>query len=318
VHDFHITPTEGVCVAVLHTAARHGLPALANEAVQQLVKLQIPLEEHHLAPVLEAFASQGDLKAAFSTLATMRSIGVVPTLGTTASIQKRISKDVDSVDKAWTLIEEIHAEGSPVDIVAYNTVLRAARHLKDLQRCVGIYKAAKDMDVTPDVMTYNDLFSTCMTVKHRELGDKLLEEMKAAGIKPNEETYYTFIMLCLTQSNYEDAFIYLEEMKGAGFKPARGVYEGIIRKCVRSKDTRYNLAVEEMIECGYPLSKELSDFIASGGKRPVAPQSVASTAAKPVDAEGEIPPSVEEKASQFLADIDEGDISTQTRAPAIS
>ncbi|EIN11634.1 hypothetical protein PUNSTDRAFT_42835 [Punctularia strigosozonata HHB-11173 SS5] len=316
VTEFHITPHEGVCLAVLHTAARHGIPALANDVLKQLTTLQVPLQEYHLAPVLEAFAAEGELKAAFGVLSMMRSIGATPTLQTTTTVQNLVAKDADAVDRAWTALEEIHAGGEPVDVVALNTVLECCSRLQDLQRAIGIYKAAKDLGVEPDVTTYNILFAACTHLKHRELGDKLLEEMRAADIQPNHDTYHRFILLCLTQHNYEDAFFYLEEMKKAGFKPPMDVYQSIIRKCVAHKDSRYNIAVEEMVECGYPLTQALQDYIDSGGK---PTKTTAHQETAPEEEEEETNhASIEEKASQFMADLAEADRAPQRRATASS
>jgi putative ATPase len=81
----------------------------------------------------------------------------------------------------------------------------------------------------------------------------VLTDLKANKIKPNQDTYENFIYLCLTQSNYEDAFFYLEEMKAAGFKPSASVYIALMDKCFESTDLRYQIALEEMEECGYTV-----------------------------------------------------------------
>lgn len=266
-HNFGVNPDEGLCIAVLHTAARHGLPTLANEVIEVLVALQVPLQEHHFAPVIEACTRHGSLKAALGTLAIMRSIGLTPEIKSTADpIHEYISESADRVDEAYALLEEMRADGQTIDVVAFNTLLRASRKLKDLQRAVGTYKAAADLGVTPDVRSYNILFSACIDARHRDLGDKLLSEMKAAGVVPDESTYCRFILLCLKPNNYEDAFFYLEEMKSAGFKPPPFIYHHIVRKCVDFNDTRYNIAVEEMVECGYGIPRDLQAYIDSGGR----------------------------------------------------
>ena len=89
--------------------------------------------------------------------------------------------------------------------------------------------------------------------------------MRAAGVKPDVRTYENMIWLCLSQSTYEDAFFYLEEMKSLGMVPPLIVYESIIRKLVTVGDTRYNIALEELKECGYEVSNRLQSFISSGG-----------------------------------------------------
>ena len=114
--------------------------------------------------------------------------------------------------------------------------------------------------------TFNILLTACIAAEHRELGDRLLTEMREAKIKPDAGTYERLVVLCLTQPTYEDAFFYLEDMKGANIVPPQSVYEAIIRRCVSVGDSRYKLAVAEMLEHGYEMPAKLKAFIDSGGQ----------------------------------------------------
>ena len=259
-------PDEGCCIKVLHTVARHHLPALGMDVFRILQTLGVTWEEHHFAPLIEAFAQSNNLKDAFGVLELMRSNKIEPNTEPATPIFNAISQSIETLDDAWTLLDELHTEGKPIDIVALNTTIRAAVHLGDLQRAVGIYKVFPDFKVKPDVETYNLLLRGCQLAKHRELGDRLLTDMRDTGIKPNEITYERLVILCTTQSTYEDAFFYLEEMKSLGFKPAYPIYESIIRKCVSTGDSRYKLAIDEMYEMGHTLAPKLKSFVDSGGR----------------------------------------------------
>ncbi|KAI0630233.1 hypothetical protein C8Q77DRAFT_1063928 [Trametes polyzona] len=265
VHDLALLPDEGCCLQVLHTAARYGLPDLALDVVEILKKINIVWCEHHIAPVIEAMCRHGDIKEAFIMLDFMRQSDISPSLETAEPILEHINADTDSIDDAWGKLEVIHEEGHRVDVTALNVVIQAAVGLHDLQRAIGTYKASEKLGVKPNLDTFNLLLLGCVDAQHRELGDRLLSDMKAADIRPDATTYDRLVRLCLTQSTYEDAFFYLEEMKALGMVPPRTVYEALIRKLVSVGDVRYKLAVEEMQECGYPLSQRLKSFIASGG-----------------------------------------------------
>ncbi|KAH9942453.1 uncharacterized protein BXZ73DRAFT_40871 [Epithele typhae] len=270
--ELHTLPDEGLCLLVLHAAARHGLSELALEVLETLKASQVPLAEHHFAPVVDAMFQQKQIKEAFQVFDFMRRNGVEPFF---EDIPKPLS-DLDGVDEAWGKLEEIHEEGKTVDIVAFNLVLQATAGLRDLQRTIGIYKAASKVGVVLDVRSYNIVFAACAATRHRGLGDRILADMKAAGVKPDTRTYVELVQLCLTQTTYEDAFFYLEEMKALGMKPPASVYEGIIHKLVSVGDTRYKLALEEFQECGHHMSKLLRSFIESEGQGgpsgPQAPQ----------------------------------------------
>jgi len=142
-----------------------------------------------------------------------------------------------------------------------NVVISAAVAVEDMQRAMGIYKAASDFGVKPNVDTINTLLSGCILLSHRTLGDRIMTESRDAGIKPDAGTYERYIVLCLTQPTYEDAFFYLEEMKGAGFKPTLKVYDSIIRRALRAHDSRWKLAMAELLEAKYRVTPGLKALI---------------------------------------------------------
>jgi len=261
------TVDEGCCIAALHTAGRHGLSSLALDIIQQLKTIGATWQEHHFAPVVEAFCRAGNIREAFATLTLMRSSDIEPVLETAYPIYREIVKNTDKVDEAWAILEDMKKEGRAVDVVAYNALIQACVGLGDLQRALGTYKAAEELGVKPDVETFNLLLYACIAASHRELGDRLLTEMREASVRPNIRTYERLIVLCLTQPTYEEAFYYLEEMKSTNLVPTASIYEAIIRKCCHMGDTRYHLALEEMKETGYEVSAKLQQYIDNGGYR---------------------------------------------------
>ncbi|OBZ70611.1 hypothetical protein A0H81_09090 [Grifola frondosa] len=270
VHELNISPDEGCCIQVLHTVARHGLSALGLDVLRELKEINVVWHEHHFAPVIEALCHENRLKEAFAMLDMIRSNGIIPVAETAYPIFQAIQHDTDAVDEAWGMLESLHEENHKIDITAFNVIIQASVALGDLQRAVGTYKAHQDLEVTPNVDTFNLLLAGCIVAHHRELGDRLLTEMKEMHIKPDVRTYERLVVLCLTQPTYEDAFFYLEETKSQGFLPPITLYEAIIRKCVQVGDIRYKLALEEMAECGYTVSTRLQAFIDSGGAHDIS------------------------------------------------
>ncbi|KAF4567672.1 hypothetical protein EYR36_011295 [Pleurotus pulmonarius] len=262
VQELHLVPDEGLCLAVLHTAARNGLPDLATDALRVLKVIGCQWQEFHFAPVVESFVRAGRIKEAFTTLDIMRKSDIPPVPETSLPILHAISEDTQSIDNAWNLIEQMHKEGSPIDAAALNTIIQATSGIGDLQRAIGVYKSFEEYNITPDIYTFNFLLEGCIAVGHRELGDRLLADLKDAKLKPDRETYINMVLLCLTQETYEDAFFYLEEMKTAKHKPPVLVYEAIIRRCLAAGDVRYQIAVDELKETGYQLSGSLRREIA--------------------------------------------------------
>lgn len=237
------------------------------DVIRVLGDMKVTWQEHHFAAVVEAFSKTGNIKEAFLILDLMRTHGIIPVAETAYPIYLAINANYDLVEDAWSILDTLHEEGKTVDVTALNVIVLASVTHGDLQRAVGTYKAFPDLNVTPSVDTFNYLLSGCVTARHRELGDKLLGEMREMKIKPDEQTYEKMITLCLTQPTYEDAFFYLEEMKAEGHLPPQVVYEAIIRKCVAVGDTRYHIAIEELKEKGYQMSKKTQTFVDNGGER---------------------------------------------------
>lgn len=284
-----VTVDEGLCIEVLNTVARHGLPNIGNDVLRMLKEIGAPLAEHHLAAMIEAFCKTNRLKEAFETLHVMRENGITPMTETAYPIFEIIKRDIDSIDGTWAILDELREEGKSIDIVAINTIVRATVFCGDIQRAIGTYKAFVEYGLSPNIDTYNLLLSACIGVGHRSLGDHLLGEMKTAGVKPDARTYERLIILCLTQATYEDAFFYLEEMKANGLLPALTIYEGIIKKCVSVGDGRYKLALEEMRQCGYTISDALNYFITTGGVYQPPKTNGTRTRRNPNGQEGEAP-----------------------------
>lgn len=238
-------------MAVLHTAARHGLPDLSTDVLRILKLIGVSWQEFHFAALIEAFCKNGQLKEALITLDIMRSNGVEPLRTTANSILESLTKGVDVVDSAWSILDEIHSSGSGLGIDAMNVVIQASVDIGDLQRAIGLYKALPDYGIKPDIPLFNILLEGCVAAQHRQLGDVLLEDIKQAGLQPDVHVFEQIIRLCLTQEVYEDAFFYLEEMKSARFVPSQQVYQALVDKCSDKRDPRLEMVLAEMKECGY-------------------------------------------------------------------
>ncbi|TIB78493.1 hypothetical protein E3Q23_00730 [Wallemia mellicola] len=222
---------EGTCLLVLNACARQPNPQLATWVISSLKSQHIPLQEHHLAPVIQAYAATGNLKEAFPILGIMRQNKIQPQLETALPILDNISKSIDNVDEAYYLLHDLNKQGEAMDVSAVNVIISACVKLGDMHRALSTFQEIDQFKVKPSTETYNILLSGCIDGSNRSLGDKLLTMMKKQNVQPDARTFERLIILCLTQTAYEDAFFYLEEMKGAGYIPPQSVYETLIRRC---------------------------------------------------------------------------------------
>ncbi|EDR11808.1 uncharacterized protein LACBIDRAFT_293043 [Laccaria bicolor S238N-H82] len=253
VHHMNVLPDEGLCVSILHTAARRGRPNLATDVLRTLKVQEIPWKEHHFASLVEAFTRNKQIKEAFLALGMMRSHEVNPIDSTSATILDAVKINAESVDIACLIIDEIYEEKKSVDLAALKVLIQAAVHLGDLQRALGTYRSLPDYNAVPDISIFNTLLDGCIKTQHRQVADSLLVDLKEANLKPNQNTYEKIIYLCLAPETYEDAFFYLEEMKAAGHLPPWKVYKALAEKCRLNNDARFDIIIEEMKEFGYDI-----------------------------------------------------------------
>jgi len=261
--ELKATPDEGTCILVLNTAAHHGLPDLAANAIAALDYIGVTKEEHHFAALVDAFVVAGSIKEALATLAFMRTHGVAPGPQTARRAVAAMAADVSKADDGFNLLYDLHSDGRGVDVAAVNAVLSAAVELGDLNRAVGVYKSVGDWNVKPDVATYNMLLKGCMLKGHLELAERMFDEMKSAKVKPNASTYERLIRLHLNLDPYDEAFYYLEEMKQSGFVPPPSLYDALLRRCYDAQDHRSRLVLDEMASYQYPVSPALQDVMST-------------------------------------------------------
>jgi pentatricopeptide repeat protein len=248
----HFTPDEGLLIKILAVAGRWGRTGLATQALAVLPKIGVRAQEHHMAPLIEAFCREGRVPDALKAVGQIRASGITPTMATVSQIVAVLNTP-ELLDQAFYTLEDMHKAGDAVDVVAFNAVIAAADKLRDLQRARATQLAAADLGVTPNIDTFNYVLRACRSGRHRQLGDDVLAEMTAAGVHPDAESYEHMIHLCLTQTSYEDAFWYLEKMKAEGFRPRQQLYTAIGKRLARNDDSRHKLVAEEMGTLGYAV-----------------------------------------------------------------
>ncbi|KAI8058706.1 uncharacterized protein B0P05DRAFT_559523 [Gilbertella persicaria] len=254
---YSLRPDEGTLLNVLRVAGKVGDTKLATDIIRQLSTSGYPYKEHYFTPLMEAFIAKNDLKSAFNVLDIMRLSGIPPTMRATLPIRSKLDKDVEAIDKAYYLLEEMKKENKTIDISAFNTVIAACADAKDLNRTIATYREASNLGVVPNIDTYNCVLDACIHTRMKGMGHIVIEEMKKAEITPNLDTYSKMMALACTQKNYEDAFVYLEEMKSYDIVPPETCYRNLAQKLAYEKDPRFHMVLEEMETFGYKVTPKV-------------------------------------------------------------
>ncbi|GAO46106.1 hypothetical protein G7K_0346-t1 [Saitoella complicata NRRL Y-17804] len=254
--------SEGLALRILLAAGRHGKPDFATE-ILRAVASNAPFSEPMFASLLEAYIGAGDAKNAFMVLPIMRQAGVTPTLKTAFPLVSYISKDIETVDRAFFTLQDLQKEHKTVDLVAVSAVIKACIRLNDLERAVSTLQDMSQFKLKPDSDTYDMLLAACAADSNKNLSLYIAKDMASNNVAPTAATFTHIIGTSLwAGSDYEEAFVYLEEMKAAGFKPSQEIYTELIRKCVIYNDGRATVALEEMQAFGYEtdfVSKIISE-----------------------------------------------------------
>ncbi|ORY86823.1 hypothetical protein BCR37DRAFT_376070 [Protomyces lactucae-debilis] len=260
-----------LCRRVLFVTSQLGMPLLATDVMKYMAVRNMAIGAPEYARLLMAYTTAGDIKVGFSVLSVMRSAGVAPLPTTASAILRVISRDLDTVDRAWFTLLDLKESGATVDVAAVNCIIQASVLRNDLSRAMATYKesvmSAEEggLGIKPDITTLNSLLLGCCAVLERKAALDLITEFRDEhAIKADATTFETLICCVLLQAEYEAAFTILEEMKQEGHQPSAGLYKMLVLKLVAQGDERVRVALEEMRGWGY-RQRDVERVVADGG-----------------------------------------------------
>jgi pentatricopeptide repeat protein len=104
------------------------------------------------------------------------------------------------------LVEEIAADDwfGPLDIVAYNMLMKCYRDAGNLLRCFELYEEAKAGGLSPTDRTFGILLDGCAAVGDYERARDFFHELQNSKLPVNIVHYTTFLK-CLVNANQLDA-----------------------------------------------------------------------------------------------------------------
>ncbi|GAA5794788.1 hypothetical protein HPULCUR_000135 [Helicostylum pulchrum] len=260
VNDCNFKPDEGVCLQVLNLAGEYGDPVLASDVIRVLGEEGYQFRECHFSPLIEAFASTGDMTSTFKVFIAMRKVGVIPTKKTAIPIAHKLGSDINAVRKARDSLLEM-AKDQQVDTIAFNLIIHCFAYNKEYDEAVSIFARAKEFGVKPDSETLDAVLDACIHCKDASLGEMLYREQLSRGIKGTPSTMSKMVTLMCTQEDYEGAFKYLEKMKKLNMIPLRGCYFKLVKVLSAANDPRLPLAIEDMKAYGYDISSHMEDYM---------------------------------------------------------
>ncbi|KAF7298237.1 Methyltransf-25 domain-containing protein [Mycena chlorophos] len=256
IKDQGILPDEGLCLLVLQTAARHGLSDLAAHVIRVLTLLEVPLEEHHFAPLFEAFLANQRYLDAFETLALMREHDIIPTLQTVYPVATLATSQPQILDDIWVALKN---KMTSIDSIGHAALLQAALATQPLSRVFADHASLSELGVQPTVDTFIVLLDGCIQAKSRVYGELAFSQAKGAGFTSNGQLFGRMVLLHLADDMLDEAFRYLEQLDSRELVADRDVYEALAIRAATLQDARYLVAIDALMRARYQVDPSFFD-----------------------------------------------------------
>jgi pentatricopeptide repeat protein len=137
---------------------------------------------------------------------------------------------VDSV--ASEVLEHQKKHGMMImDIVTYNTRLKAAARNRDIRKCFSILDEIHSAELVPDDVTFSTLLDVCIDEDDHEMAALALEQMSESGVTMNCVLLTTMIKGFVRTKNLSKAMALFETMRGENsvVKPDMITYSILIK-----------------------------------------------------------------------------------------
>ena len=279
---------------VINAAGAARQPDLIWDALNVLQVINVSLQEHHIAPLMNSYTSKEQIPQALDVFDFMEEHRIQPTKFTARGLRKLLATQ-DEMEIAVSHLRSRVEKLGQNSAEAFNSILVAT--LKDRSNyTVSLGKEMDELKVTPTIETFNILIHAAALRRNTPAAHSYYEEILRRGLEPNKETYERIIVLLTGDQNYDDAFLYLHKMMAAHLVPSAEVFTGLAKKCALRFDSRWKTLVKQMERCGYLVSDELMTYLVTNGNRPMAFDSPALA----IDVEEAVPQAADAVEGQYI------------------
>ncbi|OIW32090.1 hypothetical protein CONLIGDRAFT_570992 [Coniochaeta ligniaria NRRL 30616] len=238
-----LTPSDGVCLAVLNTASRHSDPHLATSAVASLSSRGAKLGPHHYEALADCYAHRDDVPSALHTLCIMSRAGCAATQASASSLRSAFRRNPGLAHVGRDSLLRL-GETFAVPIAAFNVVLEGLCGQGSDGEAFDLYRLVRHLcGCGPDYWTFKPLMEMGWDVGVARF---LMEEMRAFGVRPTREFYERVVYLAAVEGELDTCFQVLGELEGSGGEErvklegwiGRETALAVVRRCVAERDER--------------------------------------------------------------------------------
>lgn len=228
-----LNPSDGTCLNVLNTAARHSDARLAADVVAHLSARSAKLGAHHHEALVDSYAHRDDVSNALQALCVMArsaattSAATTPSHASTASLRAAFRRNPALARASRDALLRL-GEADTVPLAAFNAVLDGLlltlRDDEDMEDAFSLYRQVRHLcGCGPDGHTFAPFVermttTTTMTSdpeREREAARFLADEMRAFGLPPAARLYDRLVYLAATagEGDLDAAFEVLGELE---------------------------------------------------------------------------------------------------------
>ncbi|KAI9805057.1 MAG: hypothetical protein M1825_000891 [Sarcosagium campestre] len=282
----YLSPSDGILLNTLQTAARAGDTSLAADTFRLLGNRHADFQTYHYDSLIESYAVASDARMAFSVLSIMTAAGRTPTESSTRSILALLRSARHRPAEAHAILLSLHAEGRISPVAAVDVIIAAAVEHGHLDQALDTYRLLQSEvcgpAARPTTITFNALLAGCVTARRKDVAMMLAGEMLALDIAPDALTYDRLISVSLrggsaasSNTPADDAFRYFDEMRTRGLVPSSATYRQLLGQCSASDHVMASALIDDMRRNGLdvrgirgPWSLEMQQHAAPRQRRP--------------------------------------------------
>jgi pentatricopeptide repeat protein len=138
-----------------------------------------------------------------------------------------------------------------VDIVSYNTLMKAAAKRKDVQKCFRVLNEITEAKLDPDDVSFSTLLDVCIDEEEHHLASLALEQMCESGVTMNCVLLTTLMKGFIRSKHLDKAMQLFDNMRGdnSQVKPDMITYSMLIKAQCDAGDMGKALAIlEDMLQ----------------------------------------------------------------------
>jgi len=248
------TLSPNVITGLFREAQERRAPEDVVKLAESLKKANVPMDRFQRVGVFFAHLQLHEPVQAFALAVDHFGDGNKLPAKADDHLVEELAKQASAVDESYFLLESRKAEARPVPLQAVNVIIEACAMMGDLDRAFATWAELEQLELTPDVGTFNALLHTCVRTREVASGRRLISRMAQDTIAPDSTTFMHQAALHIMNRDEGAALKMLETCKEADIVPNARMYMSLINMCVRTRNfERAQALVEDMRNDGHKV-----------------------------------------------------------------